>query len=100
MRCELYVHFSDAFVVLGERGLLNHVMGGSDEGIPLQSCPMCGPTLVVRYEHHAGEHIYCRNCGGEFALELQDGVLTAVPTGKQGQAADLEPEVDSARRYR
>lgn len=52
MRCELYVHFSDAFVVLGERGLLNHVMGGSDEGIPLQSCPMCGPTLVVRHEHH------------------------------------------------
>lgn len=87
-------HFADIFISLGEAGQLDHVMGHSDEGIPLQSCPMCGPTLVTRRDHHAGDHIYCRNCGGEFALEAQGSCLVATPTGKQGQAADLEPDVD------
>ncbi|TBR12585.1 MAG: HD-GYP domain-containing protein [Rugosibacter sp.] len=89
-------HFSEIFITLGESGSLDHVMGHSDEGIPLRSCPMCGPTLVIQREYHAGEHIYCRNCGGEFALESQDNVLVANPTGKQGNAVNLEPEVDAA----
>lgn len=93
-------HFADVFIALGEAGRLDHVLGHSDEGIPLQSCPMCGPTLVTRPEHQQGDHIYCRNCGGEFALVIQenshDNRLAATPTGKQGQAADLEPEADSA----
>jgi DNA-directed RNA polymerase subunit M/transcription elongation factor TFIIS len=71
-------------------------MGHSDDGIPLQSCPMCGPTLVIRHDHDEGDHIYCRNCGGEFELETQGGCLVANPTGKQGQAVDLEPESDTA----
>jgi len=89
-------HFAGIFVALGEAGRLDHVMGHSDDGIPLQSCPMCGPTLVTRHEHHEGDHIYCRNCGGEFELETQDSCLVATPTGKRGQAADLEPEADTA----
>lgn len=89
-------HFAEVFTSLGESGRLDHVMGHSDDGIPLQSCPMCGPTLVIKCEHHAGEHIYCRNCGGEFVLESKNNVLVANPTGKQGSAANLEPEVDVA----
>lgn len=89
-------HFAAIFLRLGETGRLDHVLGHSDDGIPLQSCPMCGPTLVLRRDHHAGEHIYCRNCGGEFALESQSEGLVASATGKQGRAADLEPELDSA----
>ncbi|MDP3844387.1 MAG: HD-GYP domain-containing protein [Oxalobacteraceae bacterium] len=89
-------HFADVFIALGEAGRLDHVLGHSDDGIPLQTCPMCGPTLVTRSEHKQGDHVYCRNCGGEFALEMHDNRLLATPTGKQGQAADLEPEADSA----
>lgn len=88
-------NYADAFIAMGEAGRLDHVLGHSDEGIPLQSCPMCGPTLVVRYEHTEGDNLYCRNCGGEFELEKQGGSLIATPTGKRGQAADLEPEVDT-----
>lgn len=89
-------HFADVFIALGMAGRLDHVMGHSDDGIPLQSCPMCGPTLVIRREDNEGDHLYCRNCSGEFALKTLDNVLVAVPTGKQGQAVDLEPETDSA----
>jgi hypothetical protein len=88
--------FDDIFIALGEAGRLDHVMGHSDDGIPLRSCPMCGPTLVIRHDHDEGDHIYCRNCGGEFELETQGGCLVANPTGKQGQAVDLEPESDTA----
>jgi uncharacterized Zn finger protein (UPF0148 family) len=69
-------------------------MGHSDEGIPLQSCPMCGPTLVLTRESHAGEHIYCRNCAGEFELKSAEHKLVAEPTGRQGSPRDLEPEAD------
>ncbi|MBC3885912.1 HD-GYP domain-containing protein [Undibacterium griseum] len=88
-------HFADIFIALGHSGSLDHVMGHSDEGIPLQSCPMCGPTLVVQREHKQGDHIYCRNCTGEFTLEENDQCLVATPTGKQGSAASLEPEADA-----
>ncbi|NMM27770.1 MAG: HD-GYP domain-containing protein [Glaciimonas sp.] len=89
-------HFADAFIVLCAAGRLDHVMGHSDDGIPLQSCSICGPTLVTRPDHHQGDHIYCRNCGGEYALKTHDNYLVATPTGKQGKAVDLEPEADSA----
>lgn len=88
--------FADAFLALGEAGELDHVLGHSDEGIPLKSCPMCGPTLVLRRESQQGDHVYCRNCSGDFVLEPRDGGLVASPTGGQGLAADLEPEADTA----
>lgn len=82
------------FIELGETGSLEHVMGHSDEGIPLQSCPMCGPTLVLKAGHKEGDHIYCRNCGGEFALTAKNKALQAQPTGAQGEAVDLVPDAD------
>ena len=88
------LELSRVFIELGRRGVLDHVMGHSDDGIPLQECPMCGPTLVLKRNQQAGEHIYCRNCGGEFALEAEDAMLVARPTGRTGSPADLQPDVD------
>lgn len=82
------------FVGLGEAGRLDHVLAHSDEGIPLQSCPMCGPTLVLRRGLVAGQRIYCRNCSGEFELNASEIGMLAKPTGRQGSASDLEPEAD------
>jgi len=82
------------FVGLGEAGRLDHVLARSDEGIPLQSCPMCGPTLVLRRGLVAGQRIYCRNCSGEFELNTTEMGMLAKPTGRQGSASDLEPEAD------
>lgn len=87
--------FAGLFIALGQAGQLDHVMGHSDDGIPLQICPMCGPTLVLRKDQQAGEKIYCRNCTGEFELKKVDSGLVATPTGHQGRPADLEPEADT-----
>lgn len=84
------------FVALGRAGALAHVQGHSDEGIPLQECPMCGPTLVVRRGQQPGETLYCRQCGGEFRLREEAGRLVAAPTGNKGTPRDLEPVADHA----
>lgn len=83
------------FVMMGRDGVLTHIVGHSDDGIPLRHCPHCGPTLVIRRDQLGGSHIYCRNCSGEFVAERDsDGFLQAVPTGRQGSPRDLEPEAD------
>jgi uncharacterized protein YbaR (Trm112 family) len=84
------------FIEIGRAGALAHVQGHSDEGIPLQNCPMCGPTLVVRREQQPGEHIYCRQCSGEFVLQDGGAGLLATPTGRSGTPKDLEPTADYA----
>ena len=85
----------ETFVAMGHSGALDHVLGHSDDGIPLQSCPMCGPTLVLRQGQHAGAKIYCRSCTSEFKLQEERQCLVAVPTGAQGRPADLQPELDA-----
>lgn len=86
------------FLALGAEGLLDHIAAHSDDGIPLQHCMNCGPTLVVRREQAVGESVYCRNCGGEYRItrSLGDRPYRVEPTGRQGQAKDLAPVADTA----
>lgn len=77
--------FGERFVALGMAGALHHIVGHSDEGIPLHECMMCGPTLVLRRDQQAGEHIYCRSCSGEYVTEMAAGHLLTKPTGNMGK---------------
>lgn len=86
--------FGEHLLRLGRAGRLDHIVGHSDEGIPLHECPMCGPTLMLRRDATANQTLYCRSCRGEFVTEDSDGVLQVRPTGGQGSARDLEPEAD------
>jgi hypothetical protein len=81
-----------ALIALGERGDLQHVMGHSADGIPLQQCPACGPTLTLTRRSTGGQLLYCRNCGTEFKLTAD---MQAAPTGNVGTPADLAPELDA-----
>ena len=87
---------AERFVQLGRSKQLDHILGHSDDGMPLQVCPNCGPTLVVRRTAQPTERIYCRNCGGEFRLLQKDNSLHVEPTGRRGSAVDLQPEADLA----
>ncbi len=87
--------FGERFVALGKAGALHHIVGHSDEGIPLHECMMCGPTLVLRKGQQAGDHVYCRSCTGEYVTSLEAGVLVTKPTGKLGKPQDVEPEADN-----
>jgi hypothetical protein len=91
------------FLALGAEGLLDHIAGHSDEGIPLQQCMTCGPTLVVRREQADGDRVFCHNCGGEYRVARSgDGQrMHAEPTGRRGQATELAPRAVMAliRRF-
>ena len=85
---------TDVFIELGRSGALDHVLGHSDDGIPLHSCPMCGPTLVLRRGQRPGDHAYCGACCGEFEVIEGSAGIGVHMTGKRGRAVDLEPEAD------
>jgi HD-GYP domain len=83
------------FIRLGENGRLDHIVGHSEPGIPLQECPICGPTIVVTRRHLQGDRVYCRSCGSEAVVDRSGSRLSIAPTGKRGSKRDLEPEIDS-----
>lgn len=86
--------FGTQLIALGHQGMLDSIVGHSDESIPLHDCPMCGPTLVMKKEQKVGDPLYCRNCSGEFITEEKNKRLQARPTGQKGSPRNLEPEAD------
>lgn len=87
--------FGQRFVSLGRDGQLDHVVGHSDVGIPLHECVMCGPTLVLRRDQKAGDHVFCHACTGEYAVEQQQDRLVTTFTGRKATPQDLEPVADT-----
>lgn len=85
----------ELFLKLGEAGALDHIVGHTDLGIPIQDCPVCGPTIVVRREQESGDFVYCRHCGGKSKVARDGDVIHIVPTGTKGTAHELQPEVDT-----
>lgn len=83
-------YLTGLFIELGDAGYFDHVIRHSDEGIPLQDCPMCGPTLALQREDKSGDRIYCRNCAGEFELIESGRELVAQPTGRSGGPQQLQ----------
>ena len=83
------------FLHLGQAGALDHIVGHSDDGIPLHDCLMCGPTLVMQKQQQPGEHAYCRSCSAEYVIEDDGGQHRLTATGRRGQPGQLSPEADT-----
>jgi len=82
------------FIALGTRGELDHIVGHSEPGIPLQECPACGPIVVVSRHQRDGSLVYCRHCSGELKVSGSGAAMTLTPTGQRGQPVALEPGVE------
>jgi len=82
------------FLELGYTGALAPIAGHTEPGIPIQECPVCGPTIVVRRGNKTGDHVYCRNCGGEAVVERNGDAISISATGRHGSVEDLQPEAD------
>jgi HD-GYP domain-containing protein (c-di-GMP phosphodiesterase class II) len=85
-----------SFIRLGNSGAVDHIVGHTDSGIPIQECPACGPTIVVKRTQQSGENVYCRACGAQAKLRREGDAIRLIPTNQRGSAADLQPEVDTA----
>jgi len=86
----------DHFIALAEDHQLDDIIGHSDAGIPLLNCLVCGPTLHIHRDNHAGDYIYCRSCTGEFKLQQDAGDYSVMPTMQLGDADRLRPTADLA----
>ena len=84
----------ERFLAIANTDALDVILGHTEPGIPLQECPMCGPTIVIPHHHAEGGLVYCRHCGGEASLHSHNGTIAIAPTGRHGSAHDLEPSVD------
>ncbi|MCM8855747.1 MAG: HD-GYP domain-containing protein [Candidatus Thiodiazotropha sp.] len=87
-------NFGHIFIELGQAGRLNHILGHTDLGIPLQTCLTCGPTMVVRRNQKTGDHTYCHNCAAEAVIEKSNNKIEIIATGLKGSSKALQPNVD------
>jgi len=89
--------FAALFVQLGHDGRLDHILGHTDEGIPLRRCAGCGPTVVLRRASMPGDHVFCPACGADYELYRPEegGLLALKPTGSKGSATHLSPSPDA-----
>jgi HD-GYP domain-containing protein (c-di-GMP phosphodiesterase class II) len=88
--------FSEILLQLENSEELSHIVGHSDEGIPLHECLMCGPTIVVQSNAKTGDLAYCRACQSEYKLEDETSrnKFKVAPTGAKGSAEDLISKPD------
>lgn len=84
----------ERFLALGGDGALDPILGFTEPGIPLQSCPLCGPTIVIHRRHRTGDPVYCRRCGNEAILNRDGPSIGLELTGQRGGPAHLQPEAD------
>lgn len=81
------------FIGLADNAELTHIVGHSDQGIPLERCGACGP-IVVRPRHaKTGDTLYCPSCHSEYTIAAPGGGLLA--TGKQNTARALAAAPDT-----
>lgn len=83
------------FLEMGRRGGLDHVIGHSESGIPLQACVLCGPTIVVTREHKDGDMLYCRGCGGGMILHRSGNRISFTDTDVHAAPVELSPAIDT-----
>lgn len=82
------------FIALGRSGALDAIVGHSDEGVPLQHCPACGPTLVKTRAARIGDHIACPACSAQFQWLVKDEQTVAVATHQPASPQEQEPLLD------
>lgn len=73
---------------------LAHIVGHSDEGIPLINCPACGSIFSISRETGDGDSVYCRVCTGKHIMHRSGNTFTPEFTGTTGTPQDLQPKPD------
>ena len=70
---------------------LVHVVGHSDEGIPLIDCPACGAIFAIGRQTRDGDIAFCRTCTGKMVMHRKADAFMPEFTGTTGVPGDLQP---------
>ncbi len=79
---------------LGRAGDLDHIVGHTADGIPVVTCPHCGPVIAVPRSTQDGDIIYCRACHSQLALHRTGNTFKAEMIGMSDDPRDLEPRAN------
>ncbi|MGC8856746.1 MAG: phosphohydrolase, partial [Anaerolineae bacterium] len=79
---------------LGRAGDLDHIVGHSADGIPLVTCPHCGPVIAIPRNTKTGDILYCRACHAELTLRQAGNTFEAEMTGMSDDPRNLEPRLN------
>ncbi len=82
------------FLEISVENKLSHIVGHSDEGIPMVSCPECGPVITVSKNTKDGDTTYCKICSTRFRLHKEDQTFTAESLNEYGTADKVKPEAE------
>ena len=85
-------HLGQLFVALGAGQELAHIVGHSDEGIPLECCLMCGPIIVRPSGAKPGDMLYCPACHSQYRIDLSGKGLQATGQQDRAQATKAVPD--------
>lgn len=73
---------------------LIHIVGHSDEGIPLIDCPACGAIFSISRYTKDGDVAFCRTCTGKHIMHKKLDGFVAEFSGVTGSPDDLQPKPD------
>ncbi|WP_375748126.1 HD domain-containing phosphohydrolase [Vibrio sp. HN007] len=62
------LELGETFICLGEKGEFDNIILHTDDGIPLQHCPMCGPTIEVFRHQTQGDSATCKVCSSQYTI--------------------------------
>jgi hypothetical protein len=86
--------FGNRLLETGRAGGLDHIIGHTEPGIPLQPCVECGPTITITRRHKDGDTVYCRACTGGYTLRRAGQSITLEDHDFHGTPAQLVEKVD------
>lgn len=81
----------EALRALSLRPNLLHVVGHSDEGIPLIDCPACGAVFAIPRQTQDGDIAFCRTCTGKMTMHLTGETFHPEFMGVTGSAQEVQP---------
>ena len=84
----------DYLTSVQKKGLLNHIVGHSDQGMRLLTCDICGPIITVPRTAKDGDILYCRHCTGEYRIHQDGDYFVNKFTGNKGKPMQLKPSAD------
>lgn len=79
---------------LGSSGDLVHIVGHTADGIPIITCPHCGPVIAIPRNTKDGHVIYCRACHAQLELHRVGNTFEAERTGMTDDPRNLESRVN------
>jgi HD-GYP domain-containing protein (c-di-GMP phosphodiesterase class II) len=87
---ELVAHMCE----LGSSGDLAHIVGHTADGLPVITCPHCGPVIAIPRNTKDGHVIYCRACHSQLKLHQSGDTFVAEMTGMTDDPHNLEPHAN------